>query len=406
MEHILYWLWLTTKYGVTPSKIKVLLEYFKTVEEIYFSKNFNNIYGLSDKIKSSLADKDLSKAEKILEQTAKLNQKILGYDSESYPQILKNISSPPYVLYIQGKVLELDKVLTIGVVGTRNSSEYGRVVTDRICRELAQYGAVTVGGLARGIDTVGAWATLDVGGVAVGVVGSGLDIVYPSENVELVKAITEKGCILSEYAPGTPPVRNHFPARNRIIAGLSRGILVTEAPEKSGALITAATALDQGREVFAVPGAIDARTSLGCNALLRDGAGLAAQSSDILGGYYLRFPHKLHPRGDRPPLAEPPAGPEDTPRREKPVQDKPRPPQSAAPALPRRSGRDLSDLELSLLRILDDKIPLLIDEAADRLQLPVAQVLSAVTIMEIDGLIRREGMRKYLRTVEVEETKE
>ena len=142
MEHILYWLWLTTKYGVTPSKIKVLLEYFKTVEEIYFSKNFNNIYGLSDKIKSSLADKDLSKAEKILEQTAKLNQKILVYDSESYPQILKNISSPPYVLYIQGKVLELDKVLTIGVVGTRNSSEYGRVVTDRICRELAQYGAV------------------------------------------------------------------------------------------------------------------------------------------------------------------------------------------------------------------------------------------------------------------------
>ena len=177
MEHILYWLWLTTKYGVTPSKIKVLLEYFKTVEEIYFSKNFNNIYGLSDKIKSSLADKDLSKAEKILEQTAKLNQKILVYDSESYPQILKNISSPPYVLYVQGKVLELDKVLTIGVVGTRNSSEYGRVVTDRICRELAQYGAVTIGGLARGIDTVGAWATLDVGGVAVGVVGNGLDIV-------------------------------------------------------------------------------------------------------------------------------------------------------------------------------------------------------------------------------------
>lgn len=104
-----------------PSKIKVLLEYFKTVEEIYFSKNFNNIYGLSDKIKSSLADNDLSKAEKILEQTAKLNQKILVYDSESYPQILKNISSPPYVLYVQGKVLELDKVLTIGVVGTRNS---------------------------------------------------------------------------------------------------------------------------------------------------------------------------------------------------------------------------------------------------------------------------------------------
>lgn len=166
------------------------------------------------------------KQKKYLNQIRKLNQKILVYDSESYPQILKNISSPPYVLYVQGKVLELDKVLTIGVVGTRNSSEYGRVVTDRICRELAQYGVVTVGGLARGIDTVGAWATLDVGGVAVGVVGSGLDIVYPSENVELVKAITEKGCIISEIRTRYTACKKSFSMpRNRIIAGLSRGIL-------------------------------------------------------------------------------------------------------------------------------------------------------------------------------------
>ena len=355
MEHILYWLWLTTKYGVTPSKIKVLLEYFKTVEEIYFSKNFNNIYGLSDKIKSSLADKDLSKAEKILEQTAKLNQKILVYDSESYPQILKNISSPPYVLYVQGKVLELDKVLTIGVVGTRNSSEYGRVVTDRICRELAQYGAVTVGGLARGIDTVGAWATLDVGGVAVGVVGSGLDIVYPSENVELVKAITEKGCIISEYAPGTPPIRNHFPARNRIIAGLSRGILVTEAPTKSGALITAKYALENDRDVFAVPRNITDTNFLGTNKIIQQGAKLINGAADI--------PKKV---------------------KSEPIQK----------TVDDSKYSKLNEFEKQIIDILK-KSDMQIDELSRELKRNVSEINTKLIMLEVKGLVKKLPGSKY-----------
>ena len=357
MEHILYWLWLTTKYGVTPSKIKVLLEYFKTVEEIYFSKNFNNIYGLSDKIKSSLADKDLSKAEKILEQTAKLNQKILVYDSESYPQILKNISSPPYVLYVQGKVLELDKVLTIGVVGTRNSSEYGRVVTDRICRELAQYGAVTVGGLARGIDTVGAWATLDVGGV---------DIVYPSENVELVKAITEKGCIISEYAPGTPPVRNHFPARNRIIAGLSRGILVTEAPEKSGALITAKYALENDRDVFAVPRNITDTNSLGTNKIIQQGAKLINGAADIISEY--PYAEKVIPKKVK---SEP---------IQKTVDDS--------------KYSKLNEFEKQIIDILK-KSDMQIDELSRELKRNVSEINTKLIMLEVKGLVKKLPGSKY-----------
>lgn len=348
MEHILYWLWLTTKYGVTPSKIKVLLEYFKTVEEIYFSKNFNNIYGLSDKIKSSLADKDLSKAEKILEQTAKLNQKILVYDSESYPQILKNISSPPYVLYVQGKVLELDKVLTIGVVGTRNSSEYGRVVTDRICRELAQYGAVTVGG------------------VAVGVVGSGLDIVYPSENVELVKAITEKGCIISEYAPGTPPVRNHFPARNRIIAGLSRGILVTEAPEKSGALITAKYALENDRDVFAVPRNITDTNSLGTNKIIQQGAKLINGAADIISEY--PYAEKVIPKKVK---SEP---------IQKTVDDS--------------KYSKLNEFEKQIIDILK-KSDMQIDELSRELKRNVSEINTKLIMLEVKGLVKKLPGSKY-----------
>lgn len=378
MEHILYWLWLTTKYGISPSKIEVLLEHFKTIEKIYFSKNFNNIYGLNDKIKSSLTDKDLSKAEKILEQTAKLNQKILVYDNENYPNILKNISSPPYVLYAQGKVLELDKVLTIGVVGTRNSSEYGRVVTDRICRELAQYGAVTVGGLARGIDTVGAWATLNAGGVAVGVVGSGLDIVYPSENVELVKAITEKGCIISEYAPGTPPIRNHFPARNRIIAGLSRGILVTEAPEKSGALITAKYALENDRDVFAIPRNITDTNFLGTNKIIQQGAKLINGAKDIINEY--PYAEKVVPKTVKSDAVRQVKNNEINQLSQKTVDDS--------------KYSKLNEFEKQIIDLLK-KSDMQIDEISRETNKPVSEINTKLIMLEVKGLIKKLPGSKY-----------
>lgn len=378
MSALQYWIWLSTRPHLTTACKCALLARFGSAEEVYYAdpQALSSVEPLGKEQLDSLSDKSLDKALAILDRCARKDVFVLTLHDTLYPQRLRNIFDPPLLLYGKGAMPSFDDEAAIAVVGTRSCSPYGLRSAEHFGYSLAREGALVVSGLARGID-----ASAHEGAL-------------------------RSGVVLSEYPPGTEARSWHFPVRNRIISGLSVATLVVEAPEKSGALITAATALDQGREVFAVPGPIDARTSLGCNALLRDGAGLAAQSSDILGGYYLRFPHKLHPRGDRPPLAEPPAGPEDTPRREKPVQDKPRSPQPAAPALPRRSGRDLSDLELSLLRILDDKIPLLIDEAADRLQLPVAQVLSAVTIMEIDGLIRREGMRKYLRTVEVEETKE
>ena len=403
-----YWLWLTELTGLTNQTRLALLRHFPSPEDVYYADPEEVLLteGITREQARLLEDKDCSGADRILADCQRLDLDLLTIQDAGYPNRLRNIYDPPCLLYVRGRLPAFDDEASIAVVGTRSCSPYGLRSAEHFGYSLAREGALVVSGLARGIDASAHEGALRAGGITAAVLGCGPDIAYPAENARLYADILSSGVVLSEYPPGTEARSWHFPVRNRIISGLSVATLVVEAPEKSGALITAATALDQGREVFAVPGPIDARTSLGCNALLRDGAGLAAQSSDILGGYYLRFPHKLHPRGDRPPLAEPPAGPEDTPRREKPMQDKPRPPQPAAPALPRRSGRDLSDLELSLLRILDDKIPLLIDEAADRLQLPVAQVLSAVTIMEIDGLIRREGMRKYLRTVEVEETKE
>ena len=408
MSGLKYWVWLTALPGLSGQSRRALLEHFGSPESVYYAEppELLQVEGVTAEQVRLLSDKSLAAADRILEDCARKDIFLLTMQDVLYPQRLRNIFDPPLLLYGKGAMPSFDDEAAIAVVGTRSCSPYGLRSAEHFGYSLAREGALVVSGLARGIDASAHEGALRAGGITAAVLGCGPDIAYPAENARLYADILSSGVVLSEYPPGTEARSWHFPVRNRIISGLSVATLVVEAPEKSGALITAATALDQGREVFAVPGPIDARTSLGCNALLRDGAGLAAQSSDILSGYYLRFPHKLHPRGDRPPLAEPPAGPEDTPRREKPMQDKPRPPQPAAPALPRRSGRDLSDLELSLLRILDDKIPLLIDEAADRLQLPVAQVLSAVTIMEIDGLIRREGMRKYLRTVEVEETKE
>ncbi len=408
MSALQYWIWLSTRPHLTTACKCALLARFGSAEEVYYAdpQALSSVEPLGKEQLDSLSDKSLDKALAILDRCARKDVFVLTLHDALYPQRLRNIFDPPLLLYGKGAMPSFDDEAAIAVVGTRSCSPYGLRSAEHFGYSLAREGALVVSGLARGIDASAHEGALRAGGITAAVLGCGPDIAYPAENARLYADILSSGVVLSEYPPGTEARSWHFPVRNRIISGLSVATLVVEAPEKSGALITAATALDQGREVFAVPGPIDARTSLGCNALLRDGAGLAAQSSDILGGYYSRFPHKLHPRGDRPPLAEPPAGSEDNARREKPMQDKPRPPQPAAPALPRRSGRDLSDLERSLLRILDDKIPLLIDEAADRLQLPVAQVLSAVTIMEIDGLIRREGMRKYLRTVEVEETKE
>ena len=284
MEHVLHWLWLTSKFNGANRKIAKLTEFFGGVDEVYASRVFHNL-NLTDEEKRLLCDKDLSKAERICEEVARIGGKIIAVDDPNYPKLLKQTHTPPTVLYIKGMVPSLDDVLTIGVVGTRNMSVYGRIVTERLCANLAKAGAVTVSGMAAGIDAVGAWATIEEGGIAVGVIGCGIDMVYPTENAELYKAIAERGCIMTEFPPGTPPISKNFPIRNRIIAGLSRGVLVTEAPPKSGALITARYAMDEGRDVFAVPRNISDVKYLGTNMLIQQGAKLINHPNDILCEY-------------------------------------------------------------------------------------------------------------------------
>ena len=207
---------------------------------------------------------------------------ILPFGAPAYPALLSEIHDPPAVLYVRGDLQDALGHHTVAVIGSRRSSVYGRGVARSISRDLSASGVSVVSGLARGIDAEAHMGSLDAGGPTLAVFGSGIDVVYPPEHGKLAERITRAGALLSEYPPGTRPDRFNFPARNRIISGLSLGVVVVEAGERSGTMITVGTALDQGREVFAVPGEVTRSTSTGTNRLLKEGASLVTSAVDIL----------------------------------------------------------------------------------------------------------------------------
>src|SRR5215212_4843039 len=199
----------------------------------------------------------------------------------SYPRLLAEISGRPSLLYVRGELTVADHT-SVAIVGTRKATPYGRQAAERIAAELAQAGVTVVSGLARGVDAAAHRAAIEAGGRTIAVLGSGPDVIYPAEHRRLAEQILESGAILSELPPGAKPDAQNFPARNRIVSGMSLGTLIIEAPLRSGALITASFAADQGREVFVLPGSIFAQTAEGTNALLRDGARLVRDGADIL----------------------------------------------------------------------------------------------------------------------------
>jgi len=210
---------------------------------------------------------------------------ILTMDDDQYPDNLRNISNPPYILYYQGKVELLSRVC-LAIVGSRKASPYGKSIARKMASELSDYNIIVVSGMARGIDTEAHWGTLKKGGCTVAVLGSGLDIIYPPENKSLfAEIIKSDGLIVTEFSPGTKPEPGNFPRRNRIISGLCRGVIVVEARAKSGALITADFALEQGRDVFAIPGPITNIASEGPHNLIKQGAKLVTKVNDILEEY-------------------------------------------------------------------------------------------------------------------------
>lgn len=299
MDSLIYWVWLGNLPGIFSNKITALMEHFESIEEIYKAADYKNIPGISRGDALILGSKDLSHAKEIIEKINKLGAYILTYDDIDYPDELRKIDSPPYVLYLKGEKLSWDRLFAIGVVGTRRCTAYGVKAADNLCFDLAARGITIVSGMARGIDSAAARAALRAGGKTIAVLGSGIDVIYPPENRELMEEIEKSGTVMTEYPPGSQPMAHHFPERNRIISGLSKGVLVIEAPLKSGALITANYALEAGRDLFAVPGEIFKDNSKGTNLLIKQGARIVSSAMDIIEEYPADI-EKLVPAEEKP----------------------------------------------------------------------------------------------------------
>ena len=292
---LVHWIWLAHRPGVNDRMKLRLLQHFQDPEDIFFADNsaLACIEGMTPEMLEALSDKNLIPAEETLERCHREKLHLLTFRDAGYPNRLKNIADPPVLLYYKGTLPDLDASPVIAVVGTRKASAYGLTTAKRMGYQIGKCGGIVVSGMARGIDGMAMSGALTAGATVVGVLGCGADIMYPPSNRALFRDTEQFGCILSEFAPGVPPAKWTFPKRNRIIAGLSCGVLVVEAPEKSGALITARQALDQGRDVFTVPGNIDVPSFAGSNQLLRDGATPVFSGWDVVGEYAALYPDKI-----------------------------------------------------------------------------------------------------------------
>jgi len=269
--------------GFGSGALRNLLEFFVSPKEILENTDrLTKFPGITQTLAEKIAwVKKQADPFRELELAAKEHIRIVSIFDESYPTNLKNIFSPPILLYVKGKLLTRD-VAGVAMVGSRRPTPYGRLTAERLSAELAGRGITVVSGMARGIDTATHKSALKAGGRTIAVLGSGLDIIYPAENRALAEQIASSGAVISEFPMGTRPLRKNFPRRNRVISGLSLGVVVVEAAQKSGSLITAGFALDQGREVFAVPGKIDSYASKGTHSLIKQGAKLVEDSEDII----------------------------------------------------------------------------------------------------------------------------
>jgi DNA processing protein len=354
----IFWVLLTMVKQIGPARFTRLIERFGSAEAAWNA----SLLDLAGAGLDRRSIESLGKLRVTLDPEAEWRRieqagaSIVVMDEPEYPGALREIPDPPPVLYLKGDISPSDD-WAIAVVGTRRVTPYGRQVTERLVADVARAGVTIVSGLARGVDTYAHRAALNAGGRTIAVLGSGLDRMYPDENRALADQIAESGAILSEFPLGTPPDATNFPRRNRIVSGLARATLVVEADLKSGAMITATQAAEQGRDVFAVPGSIFSPFSAGPNQLIREGARVVTEASDILEELHLTA--VVEQRATR----------------------------EALPADP---------TEAALLQVLSDE-PAHVDELTRSAQLPAATVSSTLTILELKGLARQIGPMQYVR---------
>lgn len=357
LDDRVFWALLTAVKGIGPARLRRLIDMFGDARSAWYADTRALVdAGLERRARSALIELrgKLDPAE-VGNRIETAGVEVVRVIDSEYPQRLRDVPDAPAVLFVKGRLPASD-VPAIAVVGTRRATAYGRQAAEKLSGELARAGVVIVSGLARGIDAVAHHAALAAGGKTVAVLGSGVDRIYPSEHKGLAQRVATSGAVVSEFPLGEPPDAPNFPRRNRIIAGLAHGTLVIEADKESGALITVDFALEQGRDVYAVPGSIFSPVSRGTNTLIKEGAKLVSRVEDIL--------EDLHMGGAQP-----------------------------APAIPAPD----TDEEAVVLALLSTE-PIYIDDIGRMARLPMSVVSGTLAMMELKGMARQVGSQYYVRT--------
>jgi DNA processing protein len=352
-----YWIAFTLVKGIGSVRFRSLLDYFGQADTAWnASAGALRQAGLSSKIIQNLIEVRTNiSLEKVWQRIQDLGISVLTWEDESYPRRLMEIDQPPPVLYVRGEIRPEDE-WSVAVVGTRRVTAYGRQIAEEVAVTLARNGVTVISGLARGVDAIAHQAALEAGGRSLAIMGNGVDRIYPPENRRLAEQIISRGALVSDYPPGTPPDASNFPPRNRIISGLSLAVVIVEAGDTSGALITASFAADQGREVFAVPGNITAPQSKGTNRLIFNGARPLLDPREVLEVLELTMVYQQ---------------------------------QEARVILPSDA------LEAQLYAAIRNE-PLHVDEICAQTNLAIEQVTSTLALMELKGMVRQVGGMQYV----------
>lgn len=407
MAEVNDWLWLTSRKGMDSVGALTVLDHFGTPKRAFYAdpEEYEGL-PLRPSVRQALADKSMDEPERILERCEQLGLRVMTFQDADYPQRLRALADPPAVLYLRGRTFHFDEEAAIGVVGTRTPTPYGEKWAERFGLELAAGGALVVSGIAEGLDSCAIRGALKGGGPVVSILAGGVDMPFPSSSRYLYEDVAAAGALISEYPPGTAHHGHHFPRRNRILSGLCLGILAVECRAVGGTMNTAAHALEQNRDLFAVPGALDAPMSRGTNLLIQQGAKLVTCGQDILQEYVDQFPGKLKHAALSPETAQERLSP---PKQRKAEQQLPEERQTDEPAPP--SGREQVPREEQKRRFTDDQLVILAamageERSADQLveltQIPAKRVLSALTMLQIQGAVEERPGRRFSARVELE----
>ena len=402
MDDLRHWIWLSGRAPSPGRWLPRVLDRFGTATAVWEAppSECDRIDDVPPRVRQALKDKDLHQAEAIYYRCERLGLRLMTYRDADYPARLAALDEPPCLLYVQGTLPPIDEEPIVTVVGAREATGYGTAVARRLAYGLTRQGATVVTGTARGIDAAALRGALRAGGRPIAVLGNGVDVPYPSYHADLYEQIAARGALIGEYPPGTPPYGKHFPVRNRILAGLALGVVVVEGTEHSGSLITARWAQAEQRDVFAVPGPLDAPMSRGPNKLIHDGtARLIRGVEDILEEYAEAWPGKLRrlptePREDD----RRPAPPRRTDRAPAPERPPERPAPRPTAKLDEVTGTDEERTIVQALAQADRTV----DELVQATDLPVRRILTTLTMLQVRQVVEEGPGKRFRLAVELE----